>query len=61
LGAAERQLRVGVVHDCVFDRIRLSHWTALLDMWMKFADLLSSPEASSYLGSGEAGAPDPSG
>jgi len=53
LGAAGRQFRVGVVHDCVFDRIRLSHWTALLDMWMKFADLLSSDEVVSYLGSGE--------
>jgi len=52
LAAAGRQFRVGVVTDCVFDRIRLSHCTALLDMWMKFADLLTAKEAREYLVSG---------
>lgn len=52
LAAAGRQFRVGVVTDGVFDRIRLSHCTALLDMWMKFADLLTAKEAQEYLVSG---------
>ncbi len=53
LGAAGRQFRVGVVHDGVFDRIGLSHRAALLDLWMKFADLLSAEEAGFYLETGE--------
>lgn len=53
LAGAGRQFRVGVVYDGVFDRIRLSHYAALLDMWMKFADLLTAKEAQKYLGSGK--------
>ena len=53
LSAAGRQFRVGVVYDCVFDRVRLSHCAALLDMWMKFADLIVAEEARKYLASGK--------
>jgi len=38
-----------VVRDCVFDRIELSHKAALLDLWMKYCDLMSSDEVVDYL------------
>jgi nicotinamidase-related amidase len=41
--------RIGVVTDCVADRIEVSHCATLLDLWMKYADLLSSDEVASYL------------
>lgn len=47
--AAMRGFRLGVVHDAVADRIQLSHAATLLDLWMKYADLLSSDEAIEYV------------
>lgn len=47
--AASYNYRVGVMYECVFDRIELSHRTSLLDMWMKYADLLSVQEVFEYL------------
>ncbi len=38
-----------VVWDCVFDRIELSHKAALLDLWMKYCDLMSCDEILEYL------------
>ena len=42
-------LRVGVIADAVADRIALSHAATLLDLWMKYADLVVSKEAEAYL------------
>ncbi len=47
--AVSRNFNVGVVADAVFDRIRASHQVALLDLWMKYCDLLATEEAIKYL------------
>jgi nicotinamidase-related amidase len=47
--AAARNYNVGVVMDCVFDRIEVSHRAALLDIWMKYGDILTFEEALGYL------------
>ena len=47
--AAMRGFHLGVVHDAVADRIELSHAASLLDLWMKYADLVSSDEAIRYV------------
>jgi len=44
-----RNLNVAVVEDCVFDRISVSHKVALLDLWMKYCDVITSEEAIRYL------------
>lgn len=40
---------VGVIEDCVFDRVELSHAAALLDMWMKYCDVIWLDEALMYV------------
>lgn len=40
---------VVVVEDCVFDRIELSHAAALLDLWMKYCDVLFMEEVLEYV------------
>lgn len=42
-------LRVGVISDAVADRIGLSHAATLLDLWMKYADLLTAEEVLALL------------
>lgn len=37
------------VEECVFDRIEASHKIALLDLWMKYAQVLSVAEVVAYL------------
>ena len=44
-----RGFRTVVVWDAVADRIQLSHKASLLDLWMKYTDLMSGEEASAYL------------
>ena len=46
--AASRGYRVGFVEDCLFDRIEISHKAALLDVWMKYGDVVSSAEVEAY-------------
>lgn len=41
--------RAAVLEDCVADRIEASHKIALLDMWMKYTDLVTADAAVSYL------------
>ena len=38
-----------IPYDCVFDRIEASHKISLLDMWMKYANVLSVDELLKYL------------
>jgi maleamate amidohydrolase len=40
---------VVVIEDCVFDRVELSHGAALLDMWMKYCDVLFMDEVLEYV------------
>jgi nicotinamidase-related amidase len=42
-------LRAAVVADCTFDRTRLSHAVALLDMAARYADVVSADEAEQAL------------
>lgn len=42
--------RVLVVSDAVFDRIAISERVALLDMWLKYADLVTAKDILDYLG-----------
>lgn len=47
--AVTRNFNVALVEECLFDRIEISHKVALLDMWMKYADLLKFEEASELI------------
>lgn len=49
--AVTRGYRAAVVADAVADRIDVSHKVALLDMWMKYADLTDSTAVRDYFGS----------
>jgi nicotinamidase-related amidase len=46
--AVTRNFNVAVVEDCVYDRIQLSHKAALLDLWMKYCDVVNSSEVIQY-------------
>jgi len=47
--AQQRGYNVVVPQDFVFDRLDLSHATALLEMWMKYADVVEADEARELL------------
>ena len=47
--AVSRNFNVAVIADCVFDRIEISYRVALLDIWMKYADVIYAEEALEYL------------
>lgn len=47
--AASLNYNVGVLADCVTDRILVSHKASLLDLWMKYGDVLDSEAACAYL------------
>ncbi len=47
--AAGLGYRVTVVEDAVFDRIELSHAASLLDLWMKYANVLPAEAVVSWL------------
>ncbi|GMQ85834.1 MAG: isochorismatase family protein [Acidimicrobiia bacterium] len=49
--AVTRGYKVAVVADAVADRIVVSHQVALLDLWMKYTDVVDSVEAGEYLAS----------
>ncbi len=44
-----RGFHTAVVSDGVADRTQLSHKASLLDLWMKYTDLMSGDEAATYL------------
>ena len=46
--AVTHNFNVAIVEDAVFDRIDLSHKAALLDMWMKYCDVLTSTDIVEY-------------
>ncbi|HCX04691.1 MAG TPA: isochorismatase [Clostridiales bacterium] len=47
--AVSRNFKVAVVEDCVYDRIELSHKAGLLDLWMKYTDVINLEEVSDYI------------
>jgi maleamate amidohydrolase len=47
--AVTRGFKVAVVADAVADRIASSHKVALLDLWMKYTDVIDSEMAVEYL------------
>ena len=47
--AISRDFDVAVVEDCVYDRISVSHKVALLDLWMKYCDLITCARAIDYI------------
>ncbi|MBP1742519.1 MAG: hypothetical protein H6Q48_4812 [Deltaproteobacteria bacterium] len=47
--AISRNFDVAVVEDCVYDRIKASHKVALLDLWMKYCDVICGREVLRYL------------
>ena len=49
--AVSRGFNVAVVADAVADRIVASHKVALLDLWMKYTDVIDSVSANDYLAS----------
>lgn len=47
--AQQLGFKVLVPEECVFDRVDLSHRASLLDMWMKYADVLPTEEVTEVL------------
>lgn len=47
--AVSRNFKVAIVEDCVYDRIELSHKAGLLDLWMKYTDVVNLEEISEYI------------
>jgi len=49
--AVTHNFNVAVVEDCTYDRIQLSHKAGLLDLWMKYCDVIKASEVSEYFSS----------
>ena len=49
IDAVTRGFNVAIVADGVYDRISVSHKTSLLDLWMKYCDVMKSDEVLAYL------------
>lgn len=52
IDAVSRGFKVAVVAEAVADRIAASHKVALLDLWMKYTDVIDAAVAVDYLGGG---------
>lgn len=46
--AVTRNFNVAVVENAVYDRIELSHKAGLLDLWMKYCDVVITDEITNY-------------
>ncbi|KJS46920.1 isochorismatase family protein [Desulfosporosinus sp. BICA1-9] len=46
--AVTRNYNVAMIEDCVYDRVQLSHKAALLDLWMKYSDVVDSEQIIDY-------------
>lgn len=53
--ARQMGFSVLVPQECTFDRIEASHKISLLDMWMKYAKVVSTAEALNYINNLQAG------
>lgn len=47
--AVSMNFDVAVIADCVADRILASHRASLLDLWMKYTDVIGSDDALAYV------------
>ncbi|MFP8888380.1 isochorismatase family protein [Natrialbaceae archaeon A-CW2] len=47
--AQQHGFDVVLPQECIFDRIEASHKIGLLDMWMKYAEVLETAEVETYL------------
>ena len=47
--AKQRGFNGVIPEECVFDRIEASHKVGLLDLWMKYATVMSKDEVLAYL------------
>ena len=47
--AVSMNFNVAVPADCVADRIKASHQASLLDLWMKYADVVTSDQCLEYV------------
>lgn len=47
--AVTRNFNVAVVEDAVYDRIELSHKAGLLDLWMKYCDVVKTEDMMNYM------------
>ncbi len=46
--AVSRSYNVAMVEDAVYDRIQLSHKASLLDLWMKYCDVINTQKVLDY-------------
>lgn len=46
--AVTRNYNLGCVEDCMYDRMEISHKVALMDIWMKYGDVVDSDYVKSY-------------
>lgn len=46
--AVTHNFNVAIVEDAVYDRIELSHKAALLDLWMKYCDVIDTEQVLTY-------------
>ncbi len=46
--AVTRNYNLAYVEDCLYDRIEVSHKAALLDIWMKYGDVVDSGAVGDY-------------
>ncbi|MCL6448125.1 MAG: isochorismatase family protein [Armatimonadetes bacterium] len=46
--AVTRNYNVAMVEDAVYDRIQLSHKASLLDLWMKYCDVIDTRQVLDY-------------
>lgn len=58
IDAKQHGFGVVVPAECTFDRVDLSHRVALLDLWMKYAEVLETDRVLEYLVEGRVGDPD---
>lgn len=49
IDAQQNGFNVLLPQDCLFDRIETSHKIALMDMWMKYAEVLEREEVEEYV------------
>lgn len=49
IDAVSRNYNVAMVEECLYDRIAVSHKVALLDLWMKYCDVIGLQQAIDYL------------
>jgi nicotinamidase-related amidase len=56
IDAQQNGFSVVIPQECVFDRIQASHKASLLDLWMKYAQVMPSEQAREYLASLRTGA-----